>query len=225
MKYNLVKPSLEEIELIKSKDLKTTNKYYLANYDFIKHIAKSYYHKGIQKLFDYEDMTNEVYLYFYRLSFDNENNFVRSIKNICSYMSLGGERVFHQVQQGKTEILTILDEPVSRGGKHGGEPLYLSDILGDNKDIVDILYPEKSYTEEIFEIIKQFLSPRQIEAWEYFYYSDITARQVGEEMGININGAQSLKTSGMQKMKKNKDKILELVLDLGYNCNFIKQAN
>ncbi len=220
MIHKLVKPDNDELEKIKNKDRDTTNKYYLANYDFIKTIAKKYYYRHTQRIFDYEDMTNEVYLYFYRLKFENEIAFITSVSNICCYVVYGGERSFHQIRQSGAECLTILDEPINRGGNHGGEPLHLYDIIPSEKDIISELYPEKDYTDDIFNIVKKFLTPRQQEAWQYFYYTDMTAREVGEKMGININGAQSLKTGGKYRLMKNKEELKESILDLGYNYNF-----
>ena len=220
MLYKLVKPNNEELKKIKNKDLETTNKYYLANYEFIKKITKKYYYSHNQRLFDFEDMTNEVYLYFYRLKFESEIAFIKSIYNICCYVLYGGERSFHQIKDGKAECLTILDEPINRGGNHGGEPLHLYDIIPNKKDILDEICPEKSYTDEIFDMVKTYLSPRQKEAWEYFYYTDMTAREIGFLMGININGCQSLKNAGLRKLKSVKEELKENILNLGYDYNF-----
>ncbi len=140
--------------------------------------------------------------------------------HICCYVAYGGERSFHQIEQSGAECLTILDEPINRGGNHGGEPLHLYDIIPNEKDILNELYPDKYYTDDIFNIVKNFLTPREQEAWEYFYYTDMTAREVGEKMGININGAQSLKNKAKYRLMKNKEELKESILDLGYNYDF-----
>ena len=80
--------------------------------------------------------------------------------------------------------------------------------------------PDKD-SDKVFDIISEHLSPRQKEALSYFYYSDIVASDVGNIMGISRDGAQSLKTSAMTKLKKNKDKILESLLDIGLECAFL----
>lgn len=222
MTYDLVSPSKEELLLIKKGNLELINKYYFANLNFIKVIARSFcIHNAKTKLFDYEDMTQEVYLYFSKLKLENKIKFIRSVKDVCYYVVYGGERVFHQVRQGETEILTILDEPVTRQRAHGGEPVYLYETIEDEFDVVDKLYPEKSYTDDVFEMIKQYLTAREVEAYKYFYYTDLTAREVGAKLGITINGAQSLKNSVIRKLKKVNESIAEKLNSLGYPLKLV----
>ena len=67
------------------------------------------------------------------------------------------------------------------------------------------------------KIALKYLAPRQAEAFEYFYYTDMTAREVGAIMNININGAQSLKTAARNKLKQYRDEIRAELLAIGLN--------
>ncbi len=220
MKYKLISPTDNELLLIKQNDVETINKYYLANLDFIRTITRAYFNKHREfKLYTFEDMAQEVYLYFSKLKFDKEVNFIRSVSDVCVFVRWGGERVFNQARSGRTEILTILDEPISRGGNHGGEPLHLYDVIPDDFDILEKVCPTKSYTDDIFNCLKDYLTPREKEVFNYFYYTDLTAREIGAKIGITINGAQSLKNSYMRRFRAKKENILNALSNMGYTLN------
>ena len=60
------------------------------------------------------------------------------------------------------------------------------------------------------------MSPRQKEAFKYFYYTDLTAREIGAKMGVNINGAQSLKNAYIRKLKNIAEELRNKITKLGY---------
>ena len=196
-------PSDEDIKKIKKGDKEIIDKYYLFNYDFIKMVAKAYCRRNQIKNCLYEDIAQECYLYFSKFKFDKVSSFIRSIYDIAVYVRWGGERVYNQVRQGNTEILTILDEPITKTRSHGGEQITLGETIVSPIDLDEEIEPTKTYTDEIFEIACGYMTEREKQAFEYFYYTDLTAREIGVIMGITINGAQSLKNKYIRKLKKN----------------------
>lgn len=207
-------PTVEDIEKIKKGDNEIIFKYYLQNYEFIKMVAKSYCRKNRLQNNLFEDITQECLLYFKKFKFDNAFAFIRSINDIAVYVRWGGERVFNQMRQGKTEILTVLDEPISRNRRHGGEPETLGETIVAPYDIIEEIEPTKRYTDEIYELARSYMSEREKQAFEYFYYTDLTAREIGAIMGITINGAQSLKNNYMRKLKRNSQEFSERLLSV-----------
>lgn len=204
-------PKKEEIVKIKKGDIEVINKYYLLNYELIKNVAKSYCASNRLKNNLFEDITDECFKYFQKFNFENAVRFIRSIKDIAVFVRWGGERVYHQVRQGNTEILTILDEPIFRQRRHGGEPITFGETIVSPFDIIEEIEPTKLYTDEVYKIVLKFLTKREKEAFKYFYYTDLTAKEIGLKMGISINGAQSLKNSYMRKLRKNSLELLELL--------------
>lgn len=207
-------PTVEDKEKIKKGDSEIIFKYYLQNYEFIKMVAKSYCRKNRLRNNLFEDIAQECLLYFQKFNFENAVRFIRSINDIAVYVRWGGERVYHQVRQGNTEILTILDEPISRERRHGGEPQTLGETIVAPYDIMEEIEPIKRYTDEIYILAQSYMSEREKQAFEYFYYTDLTAREIGEIMGISINGAQSLKNSYMRKLKRNSQEFSERLLSI-----------
>lgn len=207
-------PTVEDIEKIKKGDNEIIFKYYLQNYEFIKMVAKSYCRKNRLQNNLFEDITQECLLYFKKFKFDSAVSFIRSINDIAVYVRWGGERVFNQMRQGKTEILTILDEPISRNRRHGGEPETLGETIVAPYDIIEEIEPTKRYTDEIYKLVQSYMSEREKQAFEYFYYTDLTAREIGAIMGITINGAQALKNNYMRKLKRNSQEFSERLLSI-----------
>ena len=177
-------------------------------------IAKSYCRNNLLKNNLYEDIVQECFLYFQKFKFDSTITFIRSIYDIEVYVRWGGERVYHQVRQGDTEILTILDEPITRERRHGGESETLGETIVAPYDVIDEIEPIKQYTDEVFEIASSYMSERQKQAFDYFYYTDLTAREIGEIMGITINGAQSLKNNYIRALKSNSEEFRQRLLSL-----------
>ena len=209
-------PTPAEAEKIKHGDKTLIDDFYLRNYELISQVAKSYFrNRQVDKCYA-EDTINEIYLYFGKLKFASNSAFVRSIKDVCVYVRFGGERSFHQFRQGDTEILTILDEPAIREHNHGGEVETIGDLIEAPFDILEQVEPKKTYTDEIYKIARSYMSPRQKEAFKYFYYTDLTAREIGAKMGVNINGAQSLKNAYIRKLKSIADELRNKITKLGY---------
>ena len=209
-------PTPAEADKIKHGDKNLIDDFYLRNYELISQVAKSYFrNRRIDKCYS-EDAINEVYLYFGKLKFASNSAFVRSIKDVCIYVRFGGEKLFHQFRQGNTEILTILDEPAIREHSHGGEVETVGDLIEAPIDILEQVEPKKTYTDEIYKIARSYMSPRQKEAFKYFYYTDLTAREIGAKMGVNINGAQSLKNAYIRKLKSIAEELRNKIIKLGY---------
>lgn len=214
MIMTLTLPTAEEIGKIKKGDREVIFKYYLQNYEFIEKVAKAYCRKNKLQNNLFEDITQECLLYFQKFNFENTVRFIRSIYDIAVYVRWGGERVYHQVRQGNTEILTVLDEPIMRERRHGGDPLTLGETIVAPYDLIEEIEPTKRYTDEIYEIARLFMTEREKQAFEYFYYTDLTAREIGGLLGISINGAQSLKNSYIRKLKRNSQEFSQKVSSL-----------
>ena len=209
-------PTKAEAKEIKNGNVELRNKYFLKNYSAIMVIAKSYCRSNLLKNKLFEDVEQECFIYFATFNFDAPYKFVRSVKDVAVYVRFGGERLFHQYRTGCTEVLTILDEPIMRNRRHGGEPETLGETLEAPFNIVEEIEPPKQYTDEVFNVIFKYLTERERQAFNYFYYTDLTAREVGKEMGITINGAQSLKNSYIRRLKRQADKVREDLLNIGY---------
>lgn len=210
MKVEPILPTVEEAARIKAGDRELINRYYMANYEFIQVVTRGYCRNSlIEDKSLWEDMVQECYLYFGNFSFDHANALVRSIRDVCVYVRWGGERVYHQVRQGNTEILTILDEPIQRETRHGAEPMTLADTIESSFDVLEELEPEESKTDAVFFTLAELMTPREREAFEWFYYSDMTAREVGAQMGLTLNGAQSLKNAYLRRLRKCEEEVMQ----------------
>ncbi len=219
----VILPTIEEAERIRAGDKVLTDKYFLANYALMVVVAKDYCRKnGIAlKNCVWEDMVQECYLYFPKFSFTKSGFFVRSIKDICVYVRFGGERLYAEYRSGNTEVLTILDEPqrTKRKNEYGAT---LGEMIASGFDIMDYVEPEESYTDKVYNALKPLLEPRQAEAFEYFYYSDMTAREVGNEMGITLNGAQALKTSYLRRLRKQAEEVRAILWAVGLRQEYLR---
>lgn len=216
-------PTMEEAERIRAGDKRLIDKYYLANYALMGIIARDYCRKhGIAlKNGVWEDMAQECYLYFSKFNFTKSGFFVRSVKDICVYVRFGGERLYAEYRQGNTEVLTILDEP-QRTKRKNEEGATLGELIASDFDIMDYIEPEESYTDKVYNSLKPLLEPRQAEAFELFYYSDMTAREVGAEMGISLNGAQSLKTFYLRRLRKQAEEVRAILWAVGLRQDFLR---
>lgn len=195
-------PTAEEAMRIKAGDRDIINRYFIANYDFIMVVCKAYCRNNSIQNGLFEDMAQECYLYFEKFDLSSVPAFIRNIRDVCVYVRWGGERVFHQMRQGHTEILAVLDEPATKDAKHSDEGLTVGDTIPDERDFLDEIEPPPNYAEIVHDIALNYMTPQQRKAFEYFYYSDMTAREVGAEMGLTLNGAQSLKTGYISRLRK-----------------------
>ena len=64
------------------------------------------------------------------------------------------------------------------------------------------------------------MTEREKQAFYYFYYTDMTAREVGEKLGISMSGAQSIKNKYLLRLKKNAEEIKQRLLNLKEENNF-----
>ena len=222
MRAEYIAPTPAEIEEIKHGNRETINRLYSANYPFILTICKAYCRNAEIKNTLWEDMAQECYLYFEKVEFATTPAFIRGVRDTCLYVRWGGERVFNQMRKGNrlgTEILTILDEPATKNAKHSDENLTVGETIPAEFDIIAEIEPPPDYTEKVHDIALKYLTPRQAQAFEYFYYTDLTAREIGQKLGININGVQSLKTgvSGyINRLRKHAEEFRNDLLDVGY---------
>ncbi len=205
---NATLPTATEAEAIRKGDRELINRYYMANYKLIVTVCKSYFRYRDDPTL-YQDATNECYIYFPKFKLDSARALVRSIRDVCVYVRFGTEREYHQFRQGDTEILTILDEPAIREHRHGGEVETLGETLESDFDILEAVEPKPSHTDDVYNAVLELLTPRQREAFAYFYYTDMTAREVGAEMGITLNGAQSLKHNCISRLRKQSAEVRE----------------
>lgn len=222
MKAEYIAPTPAELDEIKHGNRETINRIYSANYPFILTICKAYCRNNEIKNTLCEDMAQECYLYFDKFEFATTPAFIRGVRDTCVYVRWGGERVFNQMRNGNrlgTEILTILDEPAIKQHRHGGEVETVGETIESNFDVIAEIEPPPDYAEIVHDIALKYLTPRQAQAFEYFYYTDLTAREIGQKLGININGVQSLKTgvSGyINRLRKHADEFRNDLLNAGY---------
>lgn len=210
-------PNEEQEKAIKAGNREMINRFYLENLRFIKVVCRSWYHNRGEHEDFWQDAVQEVYLAFPSLKFGTNYKFTRSIKDVCLYSFFGTKNEYDNERLGRTKILTILDEPIERERGHGGEPRTLADVtIDEDYDIDEVVCPPESYTDKIYEFCKDLLSEREREAFEYFYYTDMTAREVGEKLGLKLNGAQTLKRNAIQRLKRDADIVREKLVSIGY---------
>lgn len=218
---NATLPTATEAEAIRKGDRQLIDRYYMANYKLIVTVCKGYFRYREDPTL-YQDATNECYLYFPKFNFAKTHALIRSIKDVCVFVRFGGEKTFHQFRQGNTEVLTILDAPAVRERRHGGAVETLGETLESDFDVLEAVEPAPSYTDDVYNAVLEMLTPRQRQAFAYFYYTDMTAQEVGAEMGITINGAQSLKNSYTRRLRTRSDELRERLapyLPLAYAYN------
>lgn len=223
MKAEYNAPTPAELDEIKHGNRNTINRLFTANYSLIVTTCKAYCRNHDIQNTLWEDMAQECYLYFEKFEFATASTFIRGVRDTCVYVRWGGERVFNQMRNGNrhgTEILTILDEPAIKEHRHGGDVETLGETIPADIDIIAEIKPPPDYCEIVHDIALKYLTPRQAQAFEYFYYTDLTAREIGQKMGININGVQSLKTgvSGyISRLRKHADELRNDLLNAGYD--------
>lgn len=213
----IILPTKDEVKEIKNGNVELRNKYFLENYSAIEIIAKCYCRNNLLKNNLFEDIAQECFLYFTKFNFDSAFKFVRSVKDVAIYVRFGGEKSFHQYRQGDTEVLTILDEPITKDRRHDGESVTFGETLEATFDIIQEIEPPKQYTDEVFNVASKYLTKRERQAFNYFYYTNLTAREVGKEMGITLNGAQALKNKYIRRLKKQSENFRKDLLKVGYN--------
>lgn len=210
-------PNEEQEKAIKAGNREMINRFYLENLRFIRIVCQSWYRNRGEHEDFWQDAVQEVYIAFPSLKFGTNYKFTRSIKDVCLYSFFGTKNEYDNERLGRTKILTILDEPIERERGHGGEPRTLADVtIDEDYDIDEVVCPPESYTDKIYEFCKDLLSEREREAFEYFYYTDMTAREVGEKLGLKLNGAQSLKRNAIQRLKRDADIVREKLVSIGY---------
>lgn len=195
-------PNETEASEIKAGNRETINRFYLKNYDLICTVAKSYCRSHRINSLLWEDMAQSCYLYFPKFKFDKVSHFIRSIRDICLYEYFGGEKLFHQFRQGDCEILTILDKPIT---DNKGNVFTLGDFTPSPFDIDEEIEKDIQYDNEegLCAKLLSLLTPREQEAFKLFYWCSMSAREVGQKMGISMYGAQSLKHSYRERLKAN----------------------
>lgn len=210
-------PNEEQEKAIKAGNREMINRFYLENLRFITLVCRSWYHNRGEHEDFWQDAVQEVYLAFPSLKFGTNYKFTRSIKDVCLYAFFGTKNEYYNERHGFIKILTILDEPIERERGHGGEPRTLADVtIDEDYDIDEVVCPPESYTDKIYEFCKDLLTEREREVFEYFYYTDMTAREVGEKLGLKLNGAQSLKRNAIQRLKREADIVREKLVSIGY---------
>lgn len=210
-------PNEEQEKAIKAGNREMINRFYLENLRFIRIVCQSWYRNRGEHEDFWQDAVQEVYIAFPSLKFGTNYKFTRSIKDVCLYSFFGTKNEYDNERLGRTKILTILDEPIERERGHGGEPRTLADVtIDEDYDIDEVVCPPESYTDKIYEFCKDLLSEREREAFEYFYYTDMTAREVGEKLGLKLNGAQTLKRNAIQRLKRDADIVREKLVSIGY---------
>lgn len=134
MKADYIAPAPAEIEKIKHGDRETINRYYLANYKYIQRIAKSYCRRT--NYYGWEDLTQEVYLYFDKMSFDSPAYFGRCLYKVFSDYRYGGQRKKAQLKDSKCGIeYYVFDKPIEGEEK---EVTTIGESLASDFNMIDV---------------------------------------------------------------------------------------
>lgn len=221
-----VAPTAQEEQRIRQGDRELIDKYYFANRALIENVAKRFCIRHNVRLREglWEDIMQEVYLHFSKLKFTAKYTFVRTLMDVGVYVLYGTETTFHQLRQSGCVCLTIIDAPCCRDMRHGGISPTFGDTL-QSPHRADV-QSEDDYTEDIYKVLKKYLTDKQARVYWYFlYYDNITAREIANELCLNMNTVQSLKRNGLLALRKHSKEIYsDLVASNCLPMRFVKDS-
>ena len=221
-------PTKEQQEQITANDYKTITAVYMANYGFLLNVCKAYYRTTelLQGKHNelYQDMMQDVFLYFSKIDFANVGTIVRTVKDICLWCRFGGQRQYDMYRQGVVEVVQTMDILLPTSEK-GGTHTTQGDTIPDPKSIFDYLEPLKDNFDLLFDVVYKFCTNRQATALKLHCETNLTDREIGKVLGCSLNGARSLRLGAVEKLRQNLCNFVEMLKDNGYDIGRYKDKD
>lgn len=180
-------PSEEDIQAIKSGDVKEINAFFLQSVDFIRLCACGFYTRFWKKAFftgsDIDELVNEAYLHLQELDYDSVRHFVVSLRDVFHYFQYGGKTLYYRYYVAGKQLCESLDAPVKIGGRTGDyeEGATRVDLLKARKQ-TPYTKTEKTYA-ILQKIVKGFLTDKEYEVFRYRLLTGYSAEEIAEELG------------------------------------------
>lgn len=206
-------PTAEEAEAIKRGDRDLINHYYMANYDLLRHYIAIYCRNNIRyrDFYTSQDLINQVYVDFQDIQFDCNRYFFCSLRCILQLYLVGGKRKFNQLIDVKScgSELYLLDKPLSDSGKTFG------DMLPYDIPLESVVVDCQKRSERVFNSICEMLTEPQRNVFEYWFFTDLSAREIGIALCRSQQAIEQSKRKMLIKFRKHENDILALYENAG----------
>lgn len=211
MTAEYIAPTSAEIEEIKQGKRETINRVYMANYEFIKRLARGYCN-AVRRYSEYLDFAHEVYLNFEKLSFENVRYFVQRVKNIFRLYRIGGKRKEEQLRFSKCGVeMYTLDTPFDNS-----EDESFVDSIASNFDITEEIEPRPDYSEKIFNYLCGYLAKEQKRVFTEVFWTGKTIAEIAETLNKKASTTGRTREEVFKKFRKNADSIKKWLYETGY---------
>lgn len=202
-------PNAEEAEAIRSGNRDLINKYYLANYELLRRYISIYCRNNIYHL-DYcthEDLINQIYIEFDKIQFDCNAYFFCSVRHILHLYLVGGKRKYAQLTDINScgSELYILDKPLG----DSKESATVGDMMSYDLPLEKIVINGKLRSERVFEKLCDFLTEPQRSVFEFWFFSNMSAREIGLALGRSQQAVEQSKRKMLIKFRKYQDDVLD----------------
>ena len=212
MKADYIAPAPAEIEKIKHGDRETINRYYLANYKYIQRIAKSYCRRT--NYYGWEDLTQEVYLYFDKMSFDSPAYFGRCLYKVFSDYRYGGQRKKAQLKDSKCGIeYYVFDKPIEGEEK---EVTTIGESLASDFNMIEEIEPRPDISQRLFDFFCWYLAKEQKRVFAQFYWTGKTYNEIARDLGKNPRTVKRTREEIFKKFRSNADTLKNWLYEVGY---------
>ena len=212
MKADYIAPAPAEIEKIKHGDRETSNRYYLANYKYIQRIAKSYCRRT--NYYGWEDLTQEVYLYFDKMSFDSPAYFGRCLYKVFSDYRYGGQRKKAQLKDSKCGIeYYVFDKPIEGEEK---EVTTIGESLASDFNMIEEIEPRPDISQRLFDFFCGYLAKEQKRVFAQFYWTGKTYNEIARDLGKNPRTVKRTREEIFKKFRSNADTLKNWLYEVGY---------
>ncbi len=207
-------PTLEEQEEIRKGNRETIDRYYLANYAYIQRVAKSYC--GRVRFYGWEDLTQEVYLYFDKIEFNSPSYFGHCLFKIFTNYRYGGQRKREQLRHSKCdEEIYVLDTPISGKEKEVGT---IGESIASDFDIIEEIEPRPDITQSLYTYLCALLgnAKERKRVFAQFYWTGKTYNEIARDLGKNPRTVKRTREEIFKRFRNNAESLKNWLYEIGY---------
>lgn len=211
---NVILPTADEITAIHNGDREIINRYYLANYEYIKRLAKSYCRRV--NYYGWEDLTQEVYLYFNKIEFDSPAYFGHCLFKIFARYRYGGARKYEQLKNSKCGLeYYVLDQPLKGEEK---EITTIGESIASDFDIINAVEPRPDISESLFNYLCGLLgrAKERKRVFAQFYWTGQTYNEIAQTLNKNVYTVKRTREECFKTFRKNGENIKNWLCVAGY---------
>lgn len=180
MKAEYIAPTPAEVDEIKHGNRATINRLYTANYAYITMLAKRYCSR-VPSFHDWQDLAQEVYLYFDKLEFDSPAHFGHCLYKVFVNYRYGGQRKRAQLKDSKCgEEYYVLDKPID--GEET-EVTTVGESIASDFDVIGEIEPRSDISQSLFDKLCSGLGREQKRVFEQFYWTGKTYNEIAHDLG------------------------------------------